>query len=116
MAAMFKPPFHNFRATLRYEAANLSDFAGAEAVVERHGQMVQPNLALVTGFEDMDMHPLSQIVAVKANPVTVLDENRRHGARSLPMRPSDSIRNVERPSTSLQYSALFGIPAAWFSN
>jgi hypothetical protein len=45
-----------------------------------------------------------------------LDENRRHGARSLPMRPSDSIRNAERPSNSLHYGALFGVPAAPFRN
>ena len=64
MTAMFKPPFHNFRAPLGYQPADLGDFAGPEPAVECHGEIVQPKLTFMTGLEDMNMHPFGQVVAI----------------------------------------------------
>jgi len=78
MAAMFKPPFDYLRAAFCHHAADVGDLGGPEPVIESKGEVIQPKLALMPSFENMHMNPLAQVVAVKADPVAILDEHRRH--------------------------------------
>jgi hypothetical protein len=70
-------------------AADFGDLVGLEPMIENKGEVIQPKLALVPSFKDMHMYPLAQVVAVKADPVAILDEHRRHVGRN----PSLNIRN-----------------------
>jgi hypothetical protein len=73
---MFKPALDNFRAAVRNHPPDFRDFVRFEATVEGQREIVQPDFTFVPSLENMNVHPLGQIVAVKAEPVAVLNENR----------------------------------------
>src|SRR5258706_13123640 len=74
IAPMFKPAFDNFRTAFRNHPPDFRDLMGFEPAVESHRKIVQPDFTFVAGLEDMNVHPLGQVVAVKADPITVLAE------------------------------------------
>jgi hypothetical protein len=76
---MFKPSFDNFRATFGDHSPDFRHFMRFEPAIEGKSEVIQPKFTFAAGFEDMDVHSLRQIMAVKADPVTVLNKNRRHG-------------------------------------
>ena len=80
---MFKPALDNFRAAFRNHPPDFRDFMRLEPAIEGQREIVQPDFTFVAGLEDMNMHPLGQTVAVKTDPVAVLDENRGHDEREL---------------------------------
>ena len=76
---MFKPPLHDFRTPFGHQTADLGNLARAESEIEGERQVIEPDFAFVASLEDMHMHPLGQVVAVKTDPLAVLDEHRWHG-------------------------------------
>src|ERR1017187_3489033 len=54
-----------------------------EPAIEDQREIVQSDFTFVAGLENMHVHPFGQIVAVKADPVAVLDENRGHDETEL---------------------------------
>jgi hypothetical protein len=74
IASVFKPDFNDFRAAFRDHPANFRHFMGFESAIESHREIIQPDFTFVPGLEHMHMHPLGQVVAVKAHPITVMDE------------------------------------------
>ncbi len=100
---MFKPPLHNLCAALRDQAANFRDLGGLEAVIESHGEVVKPDLALVTGLEDMHVNPLSQVIALKADPIPILNEHRRHGQEAISTRPGIQMQNSPPSNASVTH-------------
>jgi len=80
---MFKPALDNFRAAFRNHLPDFRDFMRLEPAIEDQREIVQPDFTFVAGLEDMNMHPLGQTVAVKTDPVAVLNENRGHDETEL---------------------------------
>ena len=79
IAPMFKPTINNFHAARGNHMTNFGNFVRPESAVKSNGQIIQPNLTLTPAFKDMNTHSLDQIITVKTDAVTVLNENRWHG-------------------------------------
>jgi len=45
-----------------------------ESAVESKRKIIHPDFAFAPGFENMNVHPFGQVVAVKADPITVVDK------------------------------------------
>jgi hypothetical protein len=50
-----------------------------EPAIEGHREIIQPDFTFVAGLENVNVHPLGQIITVKADPIAVLDEHCGHG-------------------------------------
>src|ERR1039458_3319400 len=83
IASVFKPALDNFRAALRNHPPDFRDFVRLEPTIEGQRKIVQPDFTFVAGLENMHVHPLGQIVAVKTDAVAVLNENRGHDETEL---------------------------------
>jgi hypothetical protein len=75
---MFKPSLDDFRATFRNHPPDFRDLMRFEPAIKGHIKIVQPDFTFVASFEYMNVHPLGQIVAVKTDSITILDEYRGH--------------------------------------
>src|ERR1017187_3098844 len=111
---MFKPPFDDLRAPFCRHAADVGNLVGLEPVIESKGEVIQPKLALVPSLKDMHMDPLTQIVAIKADPVAILDEHRRH----LERKPSPDIRNrsIRKGHAGRFWKSLLETPPEYVEN
>ena len=101
MSFVFKPAFDNFRAAFRNHPPDFRGFMRFESAIEGQRQIVQPDFTFVAGLENMNVHPLGQIVAVKADPVAILNENRGHDAVEIV-----ASSGVNQTTTSTSFSLL----------
>jgi hypothetical protein len=76
---MFKPTLDNFSASLHENSTDLGNFPRFKAMIESNCAVVDPYLAFVPSLEHMHMDSLRQIVTVKADAITALNEHRWHG-------------------------------------
>ena len=88
MPLMFKPKLDNFSTTLGDHSPNFGDLVRLESAIKRKRQIVEPDFALTPRFEHVHVHTLYQIIAVEADPVPVLDKDRRHLQSAGPTSPS----------------------------
>jgi hypothetical protein len=100
---MFKPSFDNFRAAVRNHPPNFGDFMRLESAVESKRKIIHPDFAFAPGFENMNVHPFGQVVAVKADPITVVDENCWHGRR----KPGFISISLRAPSNFARFARIF---------
>ncbi len=75
---MFKPSLDDFSASFRNHPPDFRDLMRFEPAIKGHHKIVQPDFTFVAILEYMNMHSLGQIVAVEADSIPVLDENRGH--------------------------------------
>src|ERR1017187_4334025 len=108
IASVFKPALDNFHAAFRDHPPDFRDLVRLEAAIEGQRQVVQPDFTFVAGLENMNVHPLNQVVAVKADPVAVLNENRGHDAVEIVV-PSGA--NQTKTSTPFSLQATAGMLA-----
>jgi hypothetical protein len=80
---MFKPALDNFYAAFRNHPPDFRDLMRLEPAIESQREIVEPDFAFMAGLENMDVHPFAQVVAVKADPVAVLNKNRGHDESEL---------------------------------
>jgi hypothetical protein len=111
IAPVFKPALDNFRAAFRNDAPDFRNFMRFEPAIEGEREVVQPDFTLVAGLEDVNVHPLGQIIAVKADPIAILDEHRWHDGASL-LLALTQIKQILTPHFLHAASEEFNKPSA----